>query len=81
MRLKAAALVLVHNHPTGEAEPSRADIDMTRQIMEACGVVRVQVLDHLIVTEGDHTSLAEGGLLPGQPRPAARPRKRQRKRA
>lgn len=81
LRLKAAALVLVHNHPTGEAEPSRADVDMTRQIVEACGVVGVQVLDHLIVAEGGHTSLAEGGLLPGQSRPAARPRKRQRKRA
>ena len=81
LRLKAAALVLVHNHPTGEAEPSRADIDMTRQIVEACGVVGVQVLDHLIVAEGGHTSLAEGGLLRGQSRPAAKPRKRQRKRA
>ena len=81
LRLKAAAVVLVHNHPTGDEEPSRADVDMTRQIVEACGVVGVQVLDHLIVAEGGHTSLAEGGLLPGQHRSAARPRKRQQKRA
>ena len=81
LRLKAAAVVLVHNHPTGDEEPSRADVDMTRQIVEACSVVGVQVLDHLIVAEGGHTSLAEGGLLPGQHRSATRPRKRQQKRA
>lgn len=86
LRLKAAALVLVHNHPTGEADPSRADIDMTRQIVEACGVAGVQVLDHLIVAEAGHTSLAEGGMLPGlgaknNGRARAGPQRRQRKRA
>ncbi len=81
LRLKAAALVLVHNHPTGEAEPSRADIDMTRQIVEACSVVGVQVLDHLIVAEAGHTSLAEGGMLPGLGRARTKPQRRQRKRA
>lgn len=81
LRLKASALVLVHNHPTGDAEPSRADIDMTRQIVEACGVVGVQVLDHLIVAETGHTSLGESGNVPGLSRPGAKPRRRQRKRA
>lgn len=80
LRLKAAALVLVHNHPTGDAEPSRADIDMTRQIVEACGVAGVQVLDHLIVAEAGHTSLAEGGLLPGLGKGTAKPQRRQRRR-
>ena len=83
LRLEAEAIVLVHNHPTGEAEPSRADIDMTRQIVEACGAVGIAVLDHLIVAQAGHTSLAAGGLLPGQIAPAvkARQRKRQRRRA
>jgi DNA repair protein RadC len=58
----AAALILAHNHPSGVAEPSRADEQITRRLQEALGLVEVRVLDHLIV--GDEvTSLAERGLI------------------
>lgn len=49
LELSASALILVHNHPSGDPTPSQADIDMTRQIMEAGKMLKVEVHDHLIV--------------------------------
>jgi DNA repair protein RadC len=59
----AAALVLVHNHPSGVAEPSRADEHLTQTLKAALALVDVGVLDHLIVAGGDVLSFAERGLL------------------
>lgn len=59
----AAALILAHNHPSGVAEPSRADEQITRHLKEALALVDIRVLDHLIIGDGAHTSLAERGLL------------------
>lgn len=59
----AAALILVHNHPSGIAEPSQADELITRRLKEALGLVDVRVLDHLIVGDGVCESFAERGLL------------------
>jgi DNA repair protein RadC len=59
----AAAVVLAHNHPSGIAEPSRADIEITRTIGSALALVDVRVLDHFIVTRDSATSLAEEGLM------------------
>lgn len=59
----AAAVVLAHNHPSGVAEPSAADVSLTRQLRDALGLVGVRVLDHLVVTRERATSLAELGLL------------------
>ncbi len=64
LRLGAAGIVLVHNHPTGDPEPSHADISMTLQIDQACRAVGVQVLDHVVVAESGHVSLAEAGKMP-----------------
>jgi len=64
LRLGAAGIVLVHNHPTGDPEPSQADVSMTLQIDQACRTVGVAVLDHLIVAETGHVSLAEAGKMP-----------------
>ncbi|HSG88377.1 MAG TPA: DNA repair protein RadC [Pseudomonadales bacterium] len=61
--LGAAAVVLVHNHPSGVAEPSRADVRITARLKSALELVDVRVLDHLVVGEMDVTSLAERGLL------------------
>jgi len=49
MELHASAVILVHNHPSGDPTPSQADIDMTRQIMEAGRLLKIEVHDHLIV--------------------------------
>ena len=63
LRLNAAAVILAHNHPSGVAEPSRADEAITRRLRDALALVDVRVLDHLIVGGIEITSLAERGLL------------------
>ena len=59
----AAAIIAVHNHPSTNPEPSREDIRITRQLVEAGRLMGVQVLDHLIITDSGYTSLAERGLV------------------
>lgn len=59
----SAALILVHNHPSGVAEPSRADELLTQTLKTALALVDVRVLDHLIVTGSDILSFAERGLI------------------
>lgn len=59
----AAALILAHNHPSGIAEPSQADIQLTARLRDALSLVDVRVLDHLVVAPQAWTSLAERGLL------------------
>jgi len=63
LRLNAGALVLYHNHPSGIAEPSAADRDITRRITDALGVFDIRVLDHLVVGGDTSTSMAERGLV------------------
>jgi DNA repair protein RadC len=59
----AASIVVVHNHPSGNPEPSREDIEITRQLAEAGKVIGIPLHDHVIVASGGFTSLAERGLL------------------
>lgn len=59
----AAAVILCHNHPSGHAEPSRADEVLTQTLKTALALVDVRVLDHFIVTRKSVTSLAERGLV------------------
>lgn len=59
----ATALILVHNHPSGDPEPSRADIAITSRIAEAGRLLGVTVHDHVIVGRGAHVSLRAKGLL------------------
>ncbi len=59
----AAAVILCHNHPSGSAEPSRADEVLTQTLKTALSLVDVRVLDHFIVTRCGVTSLAERGLV------------------
>jgi DNA repair protein RadC len=63
LRHNAAAVILSHNHPSGVAEPSQADQQITRRLRDALGLIDVRVLDHLVVGDGDCCSLAERGLL------------------
>jgi len=57
LELSATAIVLVHNHPSGDATPSRADIDMTKQIVEVARNLGIEVHDHIIVGKQGHASL------------------------
>ncbi len=59
----AAAVILAHNHPSGVAEPSRADELLTRALKDALQLVDVRVLDHLVVGAGGTVSFAERGLI------------------
>jgi DNA repair protein RadC len=59
----AAALVLMHNHPSGEPAPSEADIKVTRDLIRAGQLLKVEVLDHVIIGNPNHASLRELGYF------------------
>lgn len=63
LEVSASALILVHNHPSGDPTPSRADIDMTRKVVEAARVFGLQVHDHLVVGREGNASFKALGLL------------------
>ncbi len=59
----AAAVILVHNHPSGDPAPSREDREITRRLKEAGDVLGIRVLDHIIIGDGSYFSFVEQGLL------------------
>ena len=61
MQYNAASVVLVHNHPSGDPEPSREDILLTKQIVKAGEIMGIPVLDHIIIGDGTFVSLCERG--------------------
>ncbi len=63
LALNAGAVILAHNHPSGVAEPSRADEFLTQSLKSALALVDVRVLDHFVVGRGQIVSFAERGLL------------------
>lgn len=67
--LGASAVILAHNHPSGDRNPSPQDRAVTRRVAQAGNLLGVPLLDHLIVTATGFTSMAEAGLLPSWERP------------
>ena len=65
IRESAGAIVLVHNHPSGDPTPSFEDIEVTERLLKVGEVVGIRVLDHVIVGEGAFTSFVDRGLIPG----------------
>jgi DNA repair protein RadC len=61
--LHATGLIIVHNHPSGNPEPSKQDIHLTRDLAEACRHLKIVVHDHVIVGSGGHRSLRAMGLI------------------
>jgi len=59
----AASVIFLHNHPSGESNPSKNDIDITERLTEACDLIGVKVLDHIILGDDNYTSFAQEGLL------------------
>ena len=59
----SVALVLAHNHPSGNMKPSRQDMDITKQVKEAARLMRITVIDHLILTDVGYYSFADEGQL------------------
>jgi len=58
-----ASIIVAHNHPSGNPEPSREDIQITKQLVEAGKILDIPLHDHIIFTEEGYTSFAERGLL------------------
>jgi len=63
LQLNAGAVIFSHNHPSGIAEPSHDDAQITRRLKEALALVDIRVLDHIVVGDSEEVSLAERGLL------------------
>ena len=63
LELGASALILVHNHPSGDATPSKADIEMTREVQEAAAKLGIAVHDHIVIGKSGHNSFKALGLL------------------
>jgi DNA repair protein RadC len=62
VRANAVAIIVVHNHPTGDPTPSSADIELTRSMFEAGEMLEIKVLDHMIIGHGRHVSMKRLGL-------------------
>lgn len=71
LQVGAAAVVVAHNHPSGDPEPSPEDLAVTRRLARAGHVLAVQLADHLVIADGGWTSLAERGHIPQATAPAA----------
>ncbi|MGA7711731.1 MAG: DNA repair protein RadC [Rhizomicrobium sp.] len=63
LELGASAIILVHNHPSGDPTPSRADIEMTRDVVAAAKALRIVVHDHVVIARSGHASFKSLGLL------------------
>ncbi|MGH6996411.1 MAG: JAB domain-containing protein, partial [Stellaceae bacterium] len=63
LELGASAIIMVHNHPSGDPTPSAGDIEMTRAVAKAVGAVGVALHDHVVIGRGRHASFKSLGLL------------------
>lgn len=63
IKVNAAGVILAHNHPSGCAEPSRADKEITERIIKCCQFMDIRVLDHVIIGRGEYISFAERGWI------------------
>ncbi|MBE4748289.1 DNA repair protein RadC [Corallococcus sp. ZKHCc1 1396] len=69
---RATAIVLAHNHPSGDPEPSVQDVGLTEHLARAAGLLGVKLLDHVVVGDGAYVSMLERGLLPDSEREGRR---------
>lgn len=63
IKANACGIILAHNHPSGNLQPSQADIDLTKRVKEGGKLLEIQVVDHLIVTSEGYHSFADSGCL------------------
>jgi len=63
LKVSASAIILSHNHPSGNLTPSKYDLEMTKMIMEGCKAVGLQLLDHVIMAEESYSSFADDNIL------------------
>ncbi len=63
LELKCSAIILAHNHPSGQLKPSEADLKLTKSLMNFGKYIDLQVLDHLIFSDNSYFSFADEGIL------------------
>ena len=63
LKAVASGIILAHNHPSGNLQPSQSDIDLTRKVKDAGKLLEIQVLDHMILTTEGYYSFADNGLM------------------
>ncbi|HIE51577.1 MAG TPA: JAB domain-containing protein [Armatimonadetes bacterium] len=63
IRRSSAGIVLLHNHPSGDPQPSSEDVQLTKQLVQAGNLLGIEVVDHLVIGDGRYVSLREKGLL------------------
>ena len=80
LRHNAVSVILAHNHPSRNCEPSHIDLLLTDRIREALELIDVRVIDHIVIGGKDHTSFTDRGWLGMKPPTEAKPKKKARKR-
>lgn len=63
VKRSAAAVVLIHNHPSGDPSPSKEDLDMTVRLTESANILGINIIDHIIIGDGTYTSMKSEGLM------------------
>ena len=63
LKTLATGIILVHNHPSGNLKPSKADLDITKKLKQSCDLLDISFLDHLIITKDNYFSFADEGLI------------------
>ena len=63
LKTLSTGIILIHNHPSGNTKPSKADIAITERLKSACEIMNILLLDHLIITKSDYYSFADEGFL------------------
>ncbi|MFX4261300.1 RadC family protein [Pelotomaculum propionicicum] len=63
IKKSASRMILVHNHPSGDPEPSREDIEITKKVSDAGCLIGIEVLDHIVIGDGKYVSFKEKGLI------------------
>lgn len=63
LRKRSCAIIVAHNHPSGDSSPSPEDLDVTKQLIESGAILGIPVLDHLIITKSGYYSMCEHGII------------------
>jgi DNA repair protein RadC len=59
----ASGIIICHNHPSGNLQPSEQDIHVTKKLKSACDLLEIKILDHVILTDESHFSMADNGII------------------
>ena len=63
LKCLASGIIIAHNHPSGNPQPSQADLSVTKKLKDACTIMEINLLDHVIITEDKYFSIADEGVI------------------